>query len=313
MSELAAGARYPGDGDLTSVVIVAADSGPGLTDCIAGVLQSTVAVDVIVVDNASGDGSIAAIAGRWADDRVRIVRNARNLGFGAGCNRGAALARGSFLLFLNPDCELDPDTIARARSAMTADIGLLGVAVVDANGKRETAARRRDPLLRHSLMSVSGLARFQSRCPSLAGVEMAAAASTPPIEPVDAISGALMLLPRALFERLGGFDEGYFLHAEDLDLCRRVRDSGLTVACANEIEVRHGKGGSSRHRPLFVAWHKHRGMWRWFTKFDPAARNPLWRAVVGIGLALHLAVFSPFYAWRQLLARTRRQPISDND
>ena len=314
MSDLAADARNPGDGDLTSVVIVAADSGPGLLDCIAGVLRSSVAVDVIVVDNASADSSIEAISLRWADDdRVRIVRNARNLGFGAGCNRGAALARGTFLLFLNPDCELDPDTIARARSAMTNDIGLLGVAIIDANGRREAAARRRDPLLRHALMSVSGLARFQARWPNLAGVEMPTWASTPAVEPVDAISGALMLLPRALFERLGGFDEGYFLHAEDLDLCRRVRDSGLTVVCANEIQVRHGKGGSSRHRPLFVAWHKHRGMWRWFTKFDPAAHNPLWRAFVWAGLALHLAAFSPLYAWRQFRARTRRKPISDSD
>jgi len=307
VSDVAAEARNAGAGALTSVVIVAADSGPALADCVARVLDSTVAVNIIVVDNATRDGSVEALAQRWHNEaRVLIVRNSRNLGFGAGCNRGAALARGDALLFLNPDCDIAPDTIARARTALQPGVGLLGVSIVDAEGQREAAARRRDPLLRRSLMSVSGLSRFQSRWPRLAGLEIPSLPTAPATEVVDAVSGAFMLLPRAVFERLGGFDEGYFLHAEDLDLCRRVRDSGLAVACANEIEVMHGKGGSSRHRPLFVAWHKHRGMWRWFTKFDPAARNPMLRAFVWAGLALHLALLSPLYGWRQLMPRSQR-------
>ena len=307
MSDLTSEPRNTGDDGLTSVVIVAADSGPGLVDCVARVLHSNAAVDAILVDNASSDGSVDAVAQRWGDDsRVRILRNSENLGFGAGCNRGAALARGNALLFLNPDCELEPDTIARARAAMEPGIGLLGVLIIDDDGHGEPAARRRDPILRRALMSMSGLARLQSRWPGLAGVEIRPSGNAPGLELVDAVSGALMLLPRAVFDRLGGFDEGYFLHAEDLDLCRRVRDSGMRVACANDIRVKHGKGGSSRHRPLFVAWHKHRGMWRWFTKFDPAARNALLRAFVCLGLALHLAVLSPLYAWRQLTARRQR-------
>ena len=306
MSDVAAAARNRG-ASLTSVVMVAADSGPGLLDSAASVLRSTVELELIVVDNASADGSVESVAQRWRDDaRVRIVRNARNLGFGAGCNRGAALARGEALLFLNPDCAVAPETIGRACEAMSPGLGLLGVCIVDGHGNPEAAARRRDPLLRRSLMSVSGLARFQSRWPCLEGVEIPPSGKAPPLETVDAISGALMLLPRAVFDGIGGFDEGYFLHAEDLDLCRRVRDSGLAVACANDIKVQHGKGGSSRHRPLFVAWHKHRGMWRWFTKFDPAARNPLLRALVWFGLALHFAVLSPIHAWRQLVARNQR-------
>jgi N-acetylglucosaminyl-diphospho-decaprenol L-rhamnosyltransferase len=123
------------------------------------------------------------------------------------------------------------------------------------------------------------------------------------IECVEAVSGALMMLPRAVFARLGGFDEGYFLHCEDLDLCRRVRDAGLRVACANAVGVTHVKGTSGRHRPFFVAWHKHRGMWRWFVKFDPAARNPLLRAIVWCGVWLHYLVLAPRYAWALLRAR----------
>ena len=292
---------------LTSVVIVAADSGAGPAECISRVLQSTTAVEAIVVDNASTDGSVDAVASHWAHDaRVRIVRNAQNLGFGSGCNRGAAIARGDALLFLNPDCVVAPDTLARLRAASDPTLGLLGVDIVDATGAPEPASRRRDPLFRRAFMALTGLARFEGRWPALAGVALPPASNRPPIEDVDAVSGALMYLPRAVFDRVGGFDEGYFLHAEDLDLCRRVRDAGMRVACVNAIKVMHGKGGSSRHRPLFVARHKHRGLWRWFVKFDPAARNPLLRTAVWIGLWSHFAALLPINAWRQARAGAQR-------
>lgn len=292
---------------LTSVIIVAADSGAGPAECISRVLQSTTAVEAIVVDNASTDGSVDAVASHWAHDaRVRIVRNAQNLGFGSGCNRGAAIARGDALLFLNPDCVVAPDTLARLRAASDPTLGLLGVDIVDATGAPEPASRRRDPLFRRAFMALTGLARFEGRWPALAGVALPPASNRPPIEDVDAVSGALMYLPRAVFDRVGGFDEGYFLHAEDLDLCRRVRDAGMRVACVNAIKVVHGKGGSSRHRPLFVARHKHRGLWRWFVKFDPAARNPLLRTAVWIGLWSHFAALLPINAWRQARAGAQR-------
>jgi GT2 family glycosyltransferase len=283
---------------LTSVVIVAADSGPALAECVAGVLAGNAPVEVIVVDNASRDASVDEVASRHSgEERVRVLRHAHNLGFGSGCNRGAAVAAGDALLFLNPDCEIAADVVQRLRAQLNADIGVLGVGIINADGTPEPASRRRDPTLRRSLMTLTGLARFESRSPLFAGVTL-----PPPgdgLESVDAISGALMLVPRAVFDRLGGFDEGYFLHAEDFDLCRRVRDLGYRVVCDNSIAAKHGKGGSSRHRPLFVARHKHRGMWRWFAKFDPAARNPLLRAIVWAGLWLHFVMQAPFLAWRQ--------------
>lgn len=263
-------------------------------------------VEVIVVDNASTDRSVDAVAARFAGEaRLRVVRNARNLGFGSGCNRGAAVATGDALLFLNPDCEIAANVVRDLCAKITPSIGLLGVAIVDSLGTPEPASRRRDPTLRHSLMTLTGLSRFEDSAPAFAGVTLRQPAPAE-IEPVDAVSGALMLVPRAVFDRVGGFDESYFLHAEDLDLCRRVRDAGYGVACVNSITVVHGKGGSSRHRPLFVAQHKHRGMWRWFVKFDPAARNPLLRGIVWSGLWLHFVAQAPYLAWRQWQASRQR-------
>src|SRR3546814_6060535 len=87
-----------------------------------------------------------------------------------------------------------------------------------------------------------------------------------------------MLLPRALFDRIGGFDEGYRLHVEDLDLCRRAREAGAAVAVANDVRVVHVRGVSSRSRPGFSEWHKHRGMLRYFRKFEAPSRNIVVRA-----------------------------------
>lgn len=267
-----------------------------LADCIASMLDSSVPVEVIVSDNASSDGSIEAIQSRWPE--LGILRNGANLGFGAACNRGAAQARGDTLLFLNPDCRVQPDTVARLRAHMDAHTGVLGASIIGADGKPEPASRRRDPLLWRALMTASGLARFESRVPKLSGANLVEDSAAPAVEDVDAVSGALMFVPRAAFERVSGFDGGYFLHFEDFDLCRRARDAGLRVACANDVRVTHAKGTSSRSRPFFVAWHKHRGMWRWFAKFDPAARNPLLRALAWCGIWMHYALMAPLYAWR---------------
>lgn len=287
---------------LTSVIIVAADSGDVLVQCVERVIASSAALEIVIVDNDSRDGSVASLAAHYADEpRLRFVYNATNLGFGTGCNRGAAQAHGDALLFLNPDCLVESDTIARLRGMLDADArtGVVGATQVDAAGRADPASRRRDPLLRRALMSLSGLAHFAARWPALAGVELPP--SSADVDRVDAVSGALMLLPRVAFERIGGFDEGYFLHCEDLDLCRRARDAGFAVVCANTVRVAHAKGGSSRHRPLFVAWHKHRGMWRWFGKFDPAARNPLLRGLVFAGIWTAFGLKVPLLLLRRAL------------
>jgi GT2 family glycosyltransferase len=161
----------------------------------------------------------------------------------------------------------------------------------------DPASRRRDPLQRRSLRTLSGFAQREDGDPKYAGINVPGPMPEGTIE-VENVSGALMLVPRAVFEKLGGFDEDYFLHCEDLDLCRRARDAGFKVLLAGHVRVLHGKGGSSRHRPVFVSRHKHRGMWRWFRKFDPAARNPLMRVAVWCGIWVHFWLTAPLLALR---------------
>jgi GT2 family glycosyltransferase len=278
-----------------SVIIVAADSGPSLRECVARALASDAALEIVVVDNASSDGVPQALArAHDNDDHLRVVYNHANLGFGRAVNVGAHTAQGDVLLVLNPDCLLGADTLPRLLEVLRAhpDAGVVGAVVCDENGNPDPASRRRDPLLRRSLNAMTGRAKREPADAACEGVDVPGPIPNETIE-VENVSGALMLLRRAAFERLGGFDPGYFLHCEDLDLCRRARDAGYKVLLAGDVRVRHGKGGSSAHRPVFVSWHKHRGMWRWFGKFDPAARRPPVRALVWCGIWLHFVASAP--------------------
>ncbi|MEI7036511.1 glycosyltransferase family 2 protein [Fulvimonas yonginensis] len=280
-----------------SVIVVCADSGPSLHDCAQRVLASTVPLELILIDNGSSDGVPQAIERAHAGEpRLRVIYNHANLGFGPAVNRAAAAARGEHLLVLNPDCLLEADTLTRLLDVLDAhpEAGIVGAVVCHADGTPDPASYRRDPLLRRALATLLGRrGGMNIEGPVPAGVV-----------PAEAVSGAIMLLPQRVFAQLGGFDEAYFLHCEDLDLCRRARDAGCRVLLAGDVRVLHGKGGSSRHRPIFVSRHKHHGMWRWFRKFDPAARNPLLAGLVWVGIWAHFAAQIPGQLWR--LARVSR-------
>ena len=286
---------FPNETPTISVIVVAADSGDTLRDCVRSVLAcgrselavSGLSLELLLIDNASSDGVPQAIARAYESDaRLHMIYNRSNLGFGAAVNIAARQARGEHLLILNPDCLLDEASLRRLLAVLVAEprAGLVGAVVCAADGTPDPASYRRDPLLRRALNSLFGRAGE--------GVNISGAIPDHLVD-AEAVSGALMLLPRTMFEHLGGFDESYFLHCEDLDLCRRVRDDGYRVLLAGDVRVLHGKGGSSRHRPVFVSRYKHRGMWRWFRKFDPAARNPLLAGMVWLGLWAHFLLLIP--------------------
>lgn len=273
------------------VVVVTHASASTLDRCLQALLASPHVMRVMVVDNASPDDSVA-IAERWAarDPRVGVVRNEENRGFAAACNQGATAIAQPWIAFLNPDAFVGRDTLERLVAVAMAHpgAGLLGVEQRDEEGRPDPASRRSDPSLREQLFSLGRRDHlFLGRDPALA------------VQPVDAVSGALMLLPAVLFVRLGGFDEGYRLHAEDLDLCRRVRQGGYEVLVANELAITHLRGVSSRRRPVWVEWQKHRGMWRYFRKFE-ARDTPGWlKPLLFLALWLHLPLVLLRQAWQR--------------
>ena len=247
-----------------AVVVVSHESASTLDDCLLRLRAAHGVAEIRVIDNASQDGTLDLIQRHAAmDARVRFIGNPDNPGFAVGCNQGAKESASPWLAFVNPDLMVEVDTLSRLRAHALALDGevLLGVELMDEAGVHDEAARRRDPDFAAMLASPTRATKL--------GIANDGSA----LQTVDAVSGALMLLPRTLFDRLAGFDEGYRLHAEDLDLCRRVRMAGATVAIANDIRVLHVRGVSSRTRPLFVEWHKHRGLWRYFRKFEATRRS----------------------------------------
>lgn len=254
-----------------AVVVVAYESADTLDDCLVRLRHADDVGQVRIIDNGSRDETLQIMQRHaTADARVRFVANPDNPGFAVACNQGAAECDRAWLAFVNPDCLVEQDTLRRLREAAE-DLGgaaLVGCDQVDSDGVRDDATRRRDP---------DFLAMLRSPTNAKLAVPMQA---DEPLQRVEAISGALMVMPRDLFERLNGFDTGYRLHAEDLDLCRRARQLGATVAVANDVQVVHVRGVSSRSRPLFVEWHKHRGLWRYFRKFEAPQRTLLQRLAV---------------------------------
>ena len=259
------------DGTDIAAIVVTHRSAATIDDCLSRLRAAVGVAQIRVVDNGSDDDTVAIVQRHAAaDTRLRFVANPDNPGFAMACNQGARDSDASWLAFVNPDCLVEPDSLQRLRAHGSQLDGnaLLGVDLVDEDGVRDAAARRRDP---------DFTAMLRSPAAAQLGVRVN---ETQSLQQVDVISGALMLLPRILFDRVGGFDTAYRLHAEDLDLCRRVRMTGAAVVVANDVCVLHLRGVSSRSRPLFVEWHKHRGLWRYFRKFEAPCRGWFTRCAV---------------------------------
>lgn len=271
-------------------VVISYWSASTIEDCLRRLLAASHVREVLVIDNGSGDDT-AQIVGRIAaiDPRLSLHRNPGNPGFAVACNQAAKHCAQPWLAFVNPDCLVEPDTFVRllACAGSMPSIGVLGCEQVDATGANDPAARRRDVSLRKLLFARGRRDAIEIPSDGTA------------LQRVDAISGALMLLPRAVFEQVDGFDADYRLHAEDLDLCRRVRDAGYAVAIANDVVVTHLRGVSSRRQPLWVEWQKHRGLWRYFRKFEAAGTSTGMRVLLRIALWMHFVMILPrVMLWR---------------
>lgn len=277
------------------VVVVTFQSARTIRRCLDLLLASAPVVRIVVIDNASDDGTLDLLRD-YAErhEEVTVVRNSDNRGFAAACNQGASALATPWVAFVNPDCYVGAGALERLvrHGVERAGAGLLGVELVDEDGRPDPAARRRDPSLRE-LLDRRGRRDdlYLGRDPH----EI--------LQPVEAVSGALMLMPVGLFLQLGGFDERFRMHVEDLDLCHRTREAGYEVLVANDISVLHVGGESSRARPFWVERQKHLSLWRYFRKFE-AARTPSWLVpLLWLGLWGHFLVA----AGRIFVARTAQE------
>ena len=217
-----------------SVIIVNWNAGPALDACLASLAAGGVAApEVVLVDNASSDGSTRAACARHPE--VRLVETGTNLGFAAGANRGAAAARGDVLVFLNPDARLLPGALATLVEALAATpgAGIAGGGLAGEGGRWQPAAARFGPLA-HLLLDTT---------PGRLGTRLRRAPHR-----VDWVYGTFMAVRRDLFDALGGFDSRYFLYGEDLDLCYRAARLGRHTIHVPAARAVHGQNLSAAQR-----------------------------------------------------------------
>ncbi|BAO43443.1 glycosyltransferase family 2 protein [Thiolapillus brandeum] len=253
------------------VVIVNYNGGELLLQAVEAVLASTRAVRLLVVDNASADDSIGCLKARFPE--VEVLQNTRNLGFAAAANQGLAAGQADYLLLLNPDCLLQPDTLGKMLKVLKdhPETGMAGCRILNPDGSEQRGCRRELP----TLGSGAGKALGRQKAMDLHLQPL----PDGPLH-VQAVSGAFMLIRRQALADVGLLDEGYFMHCEDLDWCRRFLDAGWKILFVPHVEVTHYQGHCSRAVPVRVLWHKHRGMLRYYRKFLAPRAGILRTAVV---------------------------------
>jgi GT2 family glycosyltransferase len=255
----------PSSPDL-SVCIVNWNTREDLGEAIASVLASgrEVSLQLVVLDNASQDGSAEMVRERFPE--VTLIQSAENLGFARGYNRAAARSSGRHLLMLNPDTVVHSGALARLVAFLDSEpsAGAAGPRLLNLDGSLQYSCRRfptpMAALLRNTVLGRLAPHNHYTRDYLMADWEHDA------VRPVDWISGAAMCIRRQAWEQIGGFDEGYFMYAEDMDWCWRAREAGWQVYYVPDAVIMHHIGRSSDQRPFTMVVAFHRSAGRFYRK-----------------------------------------------
>lgn len=271
----------------TSVIIVSYYTGSVLFACLKSVLRQEGLHELILVDNGNPPEVLSRLQQMTlTEPRLKIITGHGNVGFAKACNTGAKMATGEFLLFLNPDCLLPPDALTDTAQALDEypEAMLAGCWLQNPDGSEQRGGRRQLLTPKTALLDVFKLKKLNEN-------------DTPmprDTHEVPAISGAYMCIRKQDFTRLFGFDEGYFLHVEDLDLCMRVHAMGGKIICVPKVEVAHILSTSGEVTPSAIEWHKAKGFMRYFRKHFQGKVFPglLWltNAAIVSRFALKLSV-----------------------
>jgi N-acetylglucosaminyl-diphospho-decaprenol L-rhamnosyltransferase len=295
--------QVPSEPPEVTVIMVVYRTGAVLFNSIARVLAEPLVDEFVVIDNGStGEDADALCRIAEHEPRFRLVQGHGNIGFARGCNLGARTAKGHHLVILNPDAYLQAGCIASLIEAGWdfPSPCVVGARVLNTDGTEQRGGRRGEVTPVTTLLSFSHLSLS---LPFLRKFEIHREDETLPTGPilVPTISGACFYMSREDFQTLGGFDERYFLHVEDVDLCWRARRMGGSVVFQPAARVEH-LGSTSLKHPVVVEYHKGRGLIRYFRK---RADNP-WRYALAVALSpliLVVSVMRP--ALRSVFGHTR--------
>ncbi len=257
------------DNDDVAVVIVTYFTGPSLWDCLRSCLESKVG-EIIIVSNGNQKNTLEKLREFTAKhSHAHLCEGHGNIGFSKACNLGAKHAKRPYYMFLNPDAILHQDTLSHLKHALgTRRVpSIAGARLLNVDDTEQRGARRGDLNMCSALVSISGATRFAHIFPMFADMHWENKPLPDAPESVPAISGACMMFRAEDFAHVGGLDERYFLHVEDLDICKRIRQCGGDVVFVPSAKITH-IGSTSKANIFRVNWHKSIGLIRYFYRFS---------------------------------------------
>jgi N-acetylglucosaminyl-diphospho-decaprenol L-rhamnosyltransferase len=241
----------------------------------------SVPYELVVVDNASSDASVELAERAGA----RVTRNSTNVGLSTANNQGAAQTNADWLLIVNPDTRLPPDSIARLIAIGAADpgVGCVAPGIQGVDGSDYPTGRRFPSVAIGVLHAVFGTVwRSNPATRAYHGRDRRPAQASS----VDWVSGSCMVIRREAFDAVGGFDTRYFMYFEEMDICLRLHRAGWKVVLDPSVTIVHREGGSTRHAPFRKVVNHHRGALRFYCRFH--RRDPwlLLAPAIALGLAV---------------------------
>lgn len=231
--------------------------------------EHTFTYEIILVDNASSDGSIEKLQKDFNylinKQTLQVFINEDNLGFAKANNIGIRASKGDYVLLLNSDTVIENDCLEKCISKIESDdnIGALGCKVILPDGKLDHACKRGFPTPKASLYY---LLKLHKKDALKYGQYDALHLGEDEVGEVDCLMGAFMLMPKAVLNKVGILDEDFFMYGEDIDLCYRIKESGHKILYYPKSKITHYKGGSSKKRRTKVIYDFHQAMWIFYKK-----------------------------------------------
>ncbi len=250
-----------------SIVIVAFRSQDKLHTTLRSVFASELGqytCETFVVDNDSRDGTAEMVEAEFP--QAHLIRNANN-GFSKGNNIAIRHAAGEYVLLLNPDTELEKDTLRLCLERISADatVGILGCKLIKGDGTLDLACRRSFPNPANALLRFTGLSKLFPNSKLAANYNLTFTDENKEID-VDSVSGAFTLIRASTIQKIGLLDEDFFMYGEDIDWCYRAKAAGFRVLYFPKTVCHHYKGSSSRKAPYSALYAFHDAMWIFYRK-----------------------------------------------
>ena len=294
-----------------SIIIVNWNSKEFLKDCLGSVERHTagIAYEIVVVDSGSFDGCDEML--REEFPQVQFIQSEANIGFAGANNLAYRRVHGRHILFLNPDTELTSAAVNIMLDHLEhhSDAGAVGCKLLNRDGSIQTSCIQSFPTILNQLLN-SEFLRGMFPTSKLWGMASLFGSMPEPAK-VDVVSGACLMLRRSAFEQIGYFSDDYFMYAEDLDLCHKLRQAGYTNYYLPKATVRHFGGGSTDSAPSeFSVVMMRESIWRFLCKSRGGLYGSAYRLATLLSAVTRLSLLMVGFPLQRVWRRTPWQPHS---